>query len=89
LHDKLTYTPIYKVKWRHSSLWWHYDLHVMGQHGVLCEVTLWIFVALFEQNWISWFKKDVRIITILRRKWCHNNKRFSELVPHHGGKQQA
>ena len=22
----------------------------------------------------------------LLRKWCHNNKRLSELVPHHGGK---
>ena len=26
------------------------------------------------------------IITILLRKWCHNNKHFPQLAPHHGGK---
>ena len=26
------------------------------------------------------------IISILLRKWCHNNKHFSELAPHHGEK---
>jgi len=25
-----------------------YDLYVVGQHGVLCEVKWWRFVALFE-----------------------------------------
>ena len=30
--------------------------------------------------------RNVRIITILLRKWCHNSKYFSELAPHHGGK---
>jgi len=29
------------------------------------------------------------IITVLLRKCCHNNKHFSELAPHHGGKQIA
>jgi len=31
----------------HSNLWSVYNLYVVGQHGVLCEVT-WRFVALFE-----------------------------------------
>jgi len=26
------------------------------------------------------------VITILLRKWCHNNKHFSELASHHGEK---
>jgi len=43
---------IHRVKSRRSNLWSHYDLDVLGQHGVL-----WGFVALFEQNWISWCKK--------------------------------
>jgi len=29
---------VHTVKWRHSNLWLHYDLCVVGQHGVLCEV---------------------------------------------------
>jgi len=49
--------PIHRVKWRHSNLWLQYDLYVVGQHGVLRQVKWWRFVALFVQNWISWFKK--------------------------------
>jgi len=30
--------------------------------------------------------ENVSIIIILLRKWCHNNKHFSEFAPHHGGK---
>ena len=30
--------------------------------------------------------KKVRIITVLLRKWCHNNKNFWALAPYHGGK---
>jgi len=26
---------------------------------------------------------SVLIITISLRKWCHNNKRFSKIAPHH------
>jgi len=29
---------IRSVKWGHSNVWSHYDLCVVGQHGVLCEV---------------------------------------------------
>jgi len=29
-------------------LWLYYDLYVARQHGVLCEVKRWRFVALFE-----------------------------------------
>jgi len=32
-------------------------------------------------------QEDVRIITILLRKWWHNNKNLSELAPHMAGKQ--
>ena len=31
-------------------------------------------------------RKCTRIITILLRKWCRNNKHLSELAPIHGGK---
>ena len=33
------------------------DRHFVGQHVVLCVAKWWTFVALFESNWISWFKK--------------------------------
>jgi len=36
------------VKWRYSNLWSHYNLCVVGQHGIQCEVKWWRFVALFE-----------------------------------------
>jgi len=43
-----TSTAKHRVKWRHSDLWSHYDLYVVRQHGVLCEVKRRRFVALFE-----------------------------------------
>jgi len=39
---------IHRTEWRHSNLWSQYDLCVVGQHGVMCEVKWWRFVALFE-----------------------------------------
>jgi len=30
--------------------------------------------------------RNVRIIAILLRKWCHNNKHFAEVAPQNGGK---
>jgi len=39
---------MHRVKWRNNNLWSQYDLYVVGQHGVLCEVKWWRFVALFE-----------------------------------------
>jgi len=36
------------MKRRHNNLWSQHDLYVVGQHGVLCEVKWWRFVALFE-----------------------------------------
>jgi len=32
----------------HSNLWSWCDLCVVGQHGILCEVKWWRFVALFK-----------------------------------------
>jgi len=26
------------MKWRNSNLWSEYDLYVVGQYGVLCEI---------------------------------------------------
>ena len=40
-----------------TYLWSQCDRHFVGQHVVLCVVKWWRFVALFEYNWISWFKK--------------------------------
>jgi len=40
-----------------TYLWSQCDRHFVGQHVVLCVVKWWRFVALFEWNWISWFKK--------------------------------
>ena len=58
-----------------------------GQHGILCEVKWRRFVALFTRLKLNQLvQESVRIITILLRKWCHNNEHFSELAPHHGGK---
>jgi len=37
--------PIHRGKWRQSNLWSHYDLYVVPQHGVLCEVKCCRFVA--------------------------------------------
>ena len=60
------------MKWRHIS-GSQCDRHFVGQHVALCVVKWWRFVALFESNWISWFKKmsvknvtstDVRITNI-------------------------
>jgi len=34
----------------------------------------------------QFLKENVRIITILLRKWCHNNKHFAEPASRHGGK---
>jgi len=48
-----------------TYLWSQCDRHFVGQHVVLCVVKRWRFVALFEQNWISWFKK----MSVLLRKW--------------------
>jgi len=56
------------------------DLYVVGQHGVLCEVKWWIFVALFEENYISWFKKmSAYYHYIILKRWYRNNKHFSEI----------
>jgi len=44
----------------------------------ICHV-IWI-------KWISWFEKMSTLSPTLLSKWCHNNKHFSELASHHGGK---
>ena len=40
-----------------TYLWSQCDRNFVGQHVVLCVVKWWRFVALFESNWVSWFKK--------------------------------
>ena len=58
---------IHRMKWRHCNLWSQYDLYVVGQHGVLCEVVgedLWRY-----SNKIgSVLKENVHVITIWIRK---------------------
>jgi len=36
------------MKWRHSNLWSHYDLYVVGQHGRQREAKWRRSVTLFE-----------------------------------------
>jgi len=81
-HNFDEFTRIHRVKWHHRNPWPQYNLYAVGQHGVLCQVKWWRFGTLFESVGF----KNVRIITILLRKWCHNNKHFSELATHHGRK---
>jgi len=56
----------HKVKWRHSNIWSQCDLYATGQNGVLREVKWWRFVALFEWNWISWFKR-MSVLSLLAK----------------------
>jgi len=52
-------------------------------------VKWWRFVALFESNWISWFKKmSVLLLSYWESNvyWRQNSKYFAELAPQNGGK---
>jgi len=73
-----------------TYLWSQCDRHFVGQHVVLCVVKWRRFVALFESNWISWFKK-MSVLSLSCREsdvyWRRNNKHFAELAPQNGGKQ--
>ena len=75
-----------------TYLWSQCDRHFVGQHVVLWVVKLkwWRFVALFESNWISWFKK-MSVLSLSYWEsdvyWRQNNKHFAELAPQNGGKQ--
>jgi len=70
-----TWLPIHRVKWRNLI----YDLCVVGQHVILCQVKWWRFVMLFDKILCPSYH-------YLLRKWCHCDKHFSELTPHCGGK---
>jgi len=73
-----------------TYLWPQCDRHFVGQYVVLCVVKWWIFVALFEWNWISWFKK-MSVLSLSYWEsdvyWDQNNKHFAELAPQSDGKQ--
>ena len=56
----------------------------MGQHGVLCEVLKICRVIRTKLNQLV--QENVRIITILLKRWCHRNKHFAELASHQGEK---
>jgi len=78
--------PIY-IGWSDVTyLWSQCDRHFVGQHVVLCAVKWWRYVALFESNWISRFKK-MSVLRYYRYYWetdvCwrQNNKHFAELAP--------
>jgi len=47
-------------------------------------------IALFESNWISWFKK-MSVVSLSYWEsdvyWRQHNKHFAELAPQNGGKQ--
>jgi len=73
-----------------TYLWSQCDRHFVGQHIVPCVVKWWRFVALFEQNSISWFKK-MSVLSLSYWEsdvyWRQNNKHFAQLAPQNGGKQ--
>jgi len=73
-----------------TYLWSQCDRHFVRQHVVLCVAKWWRFVALFQSNWISWFKK-MSVLSLSYWEsdvyWRQNNKRFAEFAPQNGGKQ--
>ena len=76
-------TDVY-IGWSDAAyLWSQCDRHFVGQHVVLCLVKWW-FVALFEQNLISWFKK-MSILSLCYWEsdvyWRQNRKHFADLAP--------
>ena len=87
---KWAFTAVY-IGWSDVTyLWSQCDRHFVGQHVVLCVVKWWRFVALFEYNWIIWFKKmSVLSLSYLESDvyWRQNNRHFAELAPQNGGKQ--
>jgi len=66
-------------------LWSQCDHHFVGEHVVLCVVKWWRFVASFESNWISSFKK----LSVLSLSYWESDvcKHFAEVAPQNGGKQ--
>ena len=71
-----------------TYLWSQCDCHFIGQHVVLCVVKWWRFVALFEKNWVSCFKKMSALSLSYWESnvyWRQNNKHFAELAPQNGG----
>jgi len=89
--DGGTYPTILCTGWSDVIyLWSQCNRHFVGQHVVLCVVKWWRFVALYEQNWISWFKK-MSVLSLSYWEsdvyWRQNNKHFAELAPPNGGKQ--
>jgi len=65
-------------------MWSQGDRHFVGQYVVLCVAKWWRFVALFESNWISWFKK-MSVLSLSYWEsdvyWRQNNKHYAELAP--------
>ena len=73
----------HRMTWRHSNLWSYYfirpTISMLWGNSAYC-----VKLCGEDLNQSVW--ENVRIIVILLRKWCHNNKHFSEFAPHHGGK---
>jgi len=46
----------YRVKWRHSKLWSHYDFHI-GGNTAYCVKLSGEDLSRYSNNWISWSKK--------------------------------
>jgi len=64
---------------------------ICGQISMLCGNTAYCVKLSGEvlsrcSNEIESVCENIRVITILLRKWYHNNKRVSELASHNGGK---
>ena len=79
---------IHRVKWRHISVVAMRSPFCRSTRHTMRVVKWWRFVALFESNWISWFK-DMSVLSLSYWEsdvyWRQNNKYFAELAPQNGG----
>jgi len=80
--------PIHRMKWRHSSVHGHIPISMLWSNTAYCVKLSSDDLSHYSDNIesVGLRNENVRITTILLRKWCHNNKHFSELAPQHGRK---
>jgi len=90
LDTSATTTASVYIRWSDVTVicgWSHYYLYVVRQHGVYCVKLSGEDLSRCSIKTESVGLRECPYYHHLTlRKWCRNNRRFSELVPHHGGK---